>query len=225
MPAPGDVCTLAHRAAHDLRGPLQRIEAFAEIVREDGADALDGQSLRALGIVSRSAREAAALVDRLLELALATCRPLRRGDADVRASAEAALDGLADRIERTGATVRLGELGTVEADPELLTLLCAELLANAVRFGEPGRAPDVRLDMDYTERGAPSRLKVRDDGVGVPPERRAAALEALEAGPDADGVTGAGLGLALCRTICERHGWSLELHGDAGATEVVITLD
>ena len=216
MPAtPPDACALAHRAAHDLRGPLRRIEAFAEIVREDGADALDGRRLQALGIASRSAREAAGLVDRLLELALASCRPLERTDADVRASVETALGSLADRIGATGATVRLGEPGTVDADPELLTLLCAELLANAIAFREPDRAPDVRLDMDYTDGG-------RRRACGFATTASACvALGPFEAAPDADGLTGAGLGLALCRAIRERHGWSLAL-GDGGATTEVI---
>ena len=216
-----DVCALAHRAAHDLRAPLARIHAFADLVRAD-AEALDDDDARALEIVSRSAREAGALVGSLLALTLAAHRPLERGPVDVRASLEAVSAELRDELERAGATLSLGALGTVEADAELLGALCRELVANALGFGEEGRGPEIVVEMDYTDSGDPIRLRFVDDGPGIAPERRARLLEPFESDAP-QGRTRPGLGLALCRAVCDRHGWDLELRCDGVGTEVRVT--
>ena len=218
----GDVSAFAHRAAHDLQAPLHRIRAFADILGEDAADERDR---RGLEIVSRSARDASALVDRLLALTLATHRPLDRGDVDVRLAAERALGDLAAEIERTGAAIELRGLGRADADPELLTALCAELLANAIAFREPGRSPVVVLRMDGADGAGAGCLRVIDDGAGWPEGRREVLAEPFESGPDADGAVGTGLGLALCRIVCERHGWTLALGDADGGTEARVVFD
>ena len=221
VPAP-DPCALAHRAAHDLRGPLARACAFAELVRENRAGALDAEDLRALEIVSRSVREAGGLAERLLALALAAQRPLERRRVDLRAAVERALETLAEDAERAGASVAIGELGSVAADPELLETLLRELLANAIAFGAaPGAdGPRVSVTVDATDSGAPSRLRLADSGPGIAPELRDRALEPFASGEAADGGPRTGLGLTLCRTVCDRHGWSLGVRAEGPGMEI-----
>ena len=219
---PWDPCAFAYRAAHDLRGPLARIHAFATLLEEDLADRLGPEDVRALEIVSRSAERAAGLVGRLLEVALVVERPLEVRELDVRAVAGAAIDALAPTALGLGARFRLGELGRVEADPDLLGTLFRELLANALAAAEPGRAPRIALVAELGADGRAARLGVVDDGVGIAPERRATMLAPFETGPG--GADRDGLGLALCRVACERHGWRLEVRGGAGSTELRIAL-
>ena len=222
VPTP-DPCALAHRAAHDLAGPLGRIEAFAALLQEDLADA-DEDVLHSLEIVSRSAHGAGALVRRLLALALSACRPLERRAVDVRTVVDAALDALAEDVSRTGATVSVGALGALDADAELLTLACTELVSNAVAAGGPGHRPRIGIELARAPTGTPLRLTVSDDGTGLPAEHRARLLEPFESGAAAGGANGAGLGLALCRIACDRHGWGLELADVDGFTEVRIMI-
>ena len=218
-----DPSTLAHRAAHDLLGPLGRIEAFAALLREDPAHAPDGDGARGLEIVSRSAHEVGALVQRLLSLTLTACRPLERRDVDVREAVDAALGGLADDVARTGATVAVDASGTLHADDEMLTLLCAELLANAIAAHREGRRPRVGISLERAVRGEPACLRVTDDGVGLARGERARLLRPFESGARA-GADRTGLGLALCRTVCDRHGWTLEVGESGELTEIRIML-
>ena len=70
-----------------------------------------------------------------------------------------------------------------------------------------------------TRRGRGARLRVRDDGPGIPPQDRARIFEALYTTK----AKGSGLGLALCRRIMEAHGGTIELEASATGASFLLT--
>jgi signal transduction histidine kinase len=95
------------------------------------------------------------------------------------------------------------EPGTLEADPDLLRLALVNLLRNAVEHGTDGPDDDLRVEVGPA---GDSGLYVADDGVGIPPDERAAVLEWGHSGGD-----GSGVGLGLVRLVAERHDWTVEV--------------
>ena len=82
-----------------------------------------------------------------------------------------------------------------------------QLLDNAVKFTpESGH---IAVSLVRQENGA-ARLAVRDHGLGVPLECRAALFGRLGQAHADSYRSGLGLGLYLCRQIVERHGGTLE---------------
>jgi PAS domain S-box-containing protein len=191
-------------AAHDLRAPLQAITGFAQLLARREGTELDETSQRFLAMIMGAAGDMANLINAALEHGQATWVEAPLEPVDCTTIVERTLLHLDAEIARTGATVHVGDLPTVHAEPNQLSRVFQNLIANACKPGPGGRPTHVTVSSDRME-GA-WQLSVSDDGVGVPPEDRERIFELFGRGRDAEGDGGAGIGLAICRTIVERHG-------------------
>jgi signal transduction histidine kinase len=110
---------------------------------------------------------------------------------------------------------------TVPGDVTLLEQAIGNVVHNAVRYNRPGG--HVAVVLEPAPPPATCRLRVVDDGPGVPPEalgrltdRRYRDDEARRREPN-----GSGLGLAIAREVADRHGITLLIgHGDPTGLEV-----
>ena len=174
------------QAAHSLRTPLAAIDAQLAVALKEVPTELQPRI--------QQVRDAARRLQRVVAALLALFRSgvtLRRQAVDV----AAALSGL----PLDGLTVEVSPGLVVSADPDLLVAALLNLLDNAARM----RARHVWIDGP-----APQVLRVRDDGSGIAPERRAQLQQALDT-QHYDGNTG--LGLMLADHIARAHGGRLAL--------------
>jgi signal transduction histidine kinase len=191
-------------AAHDLRAPLQAITGFAQLLaRREGAN-LDETSQRFLAMILGAAGDMANLIDAALEHGQTTWVEARLEPVDCAALVERSLLHLDAEIARTGATIHVDDLPTVRAEPNQLSRVFQNLIANACKPGPGGRPTQVSVSADRMD--SAWQLSVSDDGGGVLPEDRERIFELFRRGRDAEEDGGAGIGLAICRTIVERHG-------------------
>jgi len=116
-------------------------------------------------------------------------------------------------MAETGARTEIetGEKVVLEGDPMALRRLFANLLDNAVKFG--GRA-----SARVTRQGATAVVEIDDDGPGIPPTDRERVFEPFyRREPSRNRQTGgAGLGLAIVRSIARGHGGDVALVNRAG---------
>ncbi|MFN8163723.1 MAG: HAMP domain-containing sensor histidine kinase [Solirubrobacterales bacterium] len=186
-------------ASHELRTPLTAIRGQLEVLARQPEP--DGDEVRRVeGLAMREMERLERLVDDLLALAsLEEAGPLRRR----RLALAPYLRELA-RSGGSGATV--GELptGTLSADPERLRQALLNLISNARRHA----GPDGRVELSAIASGELLRIRVDDDGPGIPPEERErifARFHRVQEGRDR-GSGGGGLGLPIARSIVESHG-------------------
>jgi signal transduction histidine kinase len=102
----------------------------------------------------------------------------------------------------------------IVADAERLREVMRILLDNAVRYSPGGGDVDVKLRASDGE----VVIAVRDQGVGIPVDRRARLFQRFyraHAGTQHD-YGGTGLGLYVARTIVERHGGSIRFESEEG---------
>jgi signal transduction histidine kinase len=98
---------------------------------------------------------------------------------------------------------------TVLADPDLLDRLLRNLLENAIKYTPGGGRVTARTDRD----GGAGRVTVEDTGPGIPKDEIDRIFERFHRvddsrTPERDGG-GAGLGLAIARSIADLHQGSL----------------
>jgi CheY-like chemotaxis protein len=112
----------------------------------------------------------------------------------------------------------------LEVDPARLAQVVANLLTNASKYSDPGKT----VHIDAERAGSVVRLRVRDEGVGIPAEILGAVFEIFFQPPQASDRAkgGLGLGLAIVRSLVELHGgrvWAVS-DGPALGSEFCIEL-
>lgn len=192
-------------AAHQLRTPLTSLQTEIELAMLEPHDQrVDPLLQRLRQRVVRSAR----LAQQLLSLARAEDRSVDVGQRiDLRDIATESGQDWAHRSLPSG--VDLGfELADAPAlgHAFLLREALENLIHNAVSYAGAGARITVRCGA-----GADGAwLEVEDNGPGIPPAERAAALQRFRRGSTASGA-GSGLGLAIAADIAARHSGRLEL--------------
>jgi signal transduction histidine kinase/ActR/RegA family two-component response regulator len=203
--------------AHELRNPLAPLRTSLEIARRNPGDA--AAIARAHAVMQRQLDQMVHLVDDLLDInRIARGRiELRRQPVDVAQVVEKAIETSRPVIEAFGHQLEVVQPGgadapgaaiLVDGDVTRLVQVVANLLNNAAKYTDPGG--HIRIAV---ERGAGDvRIKVRDDGAGVPPELQPTLFEMFSrSGTGRDGARGDGLGigLSLVRQLVEGHGGSV----------------
>jgi signal transduction histidine kinase len=208
--------SLLANASHELRSPLARIRMGLELMDAPGAN--EGVRDRTRNEILRNMAELDQLIDEIL---LASRLDARESDMGTVESVD--LVGLcAEECARVGATfdVPAGMANLeVQGVAKLLRRMVRNLLENAMRYGTPaGQEDDVVLSL-AVENSSPV-LRVCDRGPGVPAQYRDRIFEPFFRLPGAsERAGGVGLGLALVKSIAERHGWGVRCEGreDRGA--------
>lgn len=199
--------SLLANASHELRSPLARIRMGLELM---GGGA--GSTQRAE--ISRSINELDQLIDEIL---LASRLDTKQADAEPFEVLD--LTGLAAeecaRVQATLGTATQTESLTLQGSARLLRRLIRNLLENARRYS----AGEVSLELGHTGAGAQRRavIRVNDHGPGVPSDQRERIFQPFYRLPGAsEREGGVGLGLALVKSITERHGGSVRCEDRPG---------
>src|SRR5262249_54851631 len=109
---------------------------------------------------------------------------------------------------------------SVRGDAHHLRRLLFNLLDNAIKFTTPGG--NIRVDIEHS--GGRALLSVADTGIGIPAEHLPHVFDRFYRVDPARGqeASGAGLGLAICRSIAEAHGGSIRLDSTPGRGTVAV---
>jgi signal transduction histidine kinase len=101
-------------------------------------------------------------------------------------------------------------------DGDKLRQILINLMANALKFTERGTV-SIALNVDAQSR-LPVRIDVRDTGIGIPADRLDTVFDMFEQADPATGrrYGGAGLGLAISRSLCDLLGYRLSVQSEVG---------
>jgi CheY-like chemotaxis protein len=102
----------------------------------------------------------------------------------------------------------------------------ANLVSNALKFGEPARAQIVVRAELHRDGKVHLSVSVLNNGPTIPPEEIAAIFGGFVRGSEAKKrkIAGSGIGLAVSRRLAEAMGGTLEAHSEAGTTEFTLRL-
>ncbi len=197
--------------SHELRTPLGAILIWAQLLKSDDLDA--GAVARAVGMIERSTKTLAQIIDDLLDASriIAGKLTFETRPLELRPVIEAALDAASPAAEAKGVLLERslpGPLPPVSGDAGRLQQVVGNLLANAVKFTPEGGRIDVRL----ARSGSTAHITIVDTGTGINPEFLPFIFERFR---QADTTStrkqkGLGLGLAIARQIVQLHGGTIE---------------
>ncbi len=193
--------------AHELRNPLGPILNALQVLERLEGTGPEVERMRA--IIDRQTRRVVRLVDDLLDFARTKTGKLvlDRQPLDLREVVQQAVESLreAGRTERHTVACAAGPVPLMVAgDRTRLHQVVVNLLDNALKYTPPGR----RVEVEVGREGDEAVLRVRDQGIGIPPELLPRIFELfVQAEPRPDRTRGGlGIGLTLVRSIVELHG-------------------
>jgi signal transduction histidine kinase len=195
-------------ASHELRTPITIVRGHLELMGDDPDERRD-----TVALVTEELDRMTRIVEDLLLLAKAEQPDFVRLEgvdvAELTSDLLAKVRGLADRDWRLDACAS----GEVEADPQRLTQAMLNLARNATEHTPP--AAEIAIGSGWS--GDELRLWVRDTGPGIDPADRDRIFDRFARGRSGRRRSdGAGLGLAIVRSVAEAHGGRVELDSRPG---------
>ena len=214
--------------SHELRTPLNAIAGYADLLRLGIRGPLTAQQLDDLDRIARSERALLALVNDVLNYARMEAGHVHYADervvvATLLADIEAIV---APQLQAKNLKFALGSCDSdlaLRADADKVRQILVNLMSNAVKFTEPGGSVDVTCEGDASN----VRLRVRDTGIGIPPDKREAIFEPFVQLDRSLTSTkeGSGLGLAISRDLARAMRGDLVVESSVGSgSTFVLTL-
>ncbi len=213
--------------AHELRNPLAPISNAVQVLRLRG---LDQPELKwARDVIERQVRHMTRLVDDLLDISRITRGKIRLQREPVAISAvvaqavEASRPAIEARHHHLEVNVPAEPLW-INGDSARLAQVLTNLLNNAAKYTEERGT----IWLSAAAEDGMVVLRVRDTGIGIPPEMLAAIFDLFTQVDRAldRSQGGLGIGLTLVRRLVEMHGGRVEVHSEGAGrgSEFVVRL-
>ncbi|MFJ6374605.1 ATP-binding protein [Pseudarthrobacter oxydans] len=208
--------------SHELRTPLTSILGYLDLALDE--EGLDPGVEQCLTVAKRNARRLLTLVGDLLTIASGSLTISPR-PADLNDVAATSISAAQPHAAAAGITLELESTGpaTGRFDPDRLGQAIDNLVSNAIKYTPEGGAVTVRV----SAAGQDLRCEVTDTGIGMTEDELAQAFTRFfrAANAHSSAIPGAGLGLAITRSIVENHRGTISLSSSRGkGTTAVLTL-
>jgi signal transduction histidine kinase len=215
--ADGIKIEFVHHVSYELRSPLTNIIGFAHFLGDPAFGPLTDKQREYLGYITTSTNALLALINNILDLATidAGAMALTLGDVDIRASMDAAAEGLLDRLVKSNLKLDIraeNGIGSFTADERRLRQILFNLLSNAVGFSPEGGT----VTLSAQRRPDAVVFTVTDRGPGIPPDAKDKVFDWFETDSMGSQHRGTGLGLSLVRSFVELHGGTVTIDSTLG---------
>ena len=209
-----ELANFASAVAHDLRGPLNTIGLFTQLLSSGGSNQVDAEQAEWLSSIQNEITHMSRLIEGLLAYG-------RIGSGELKLQACDCMDVLRNVQQILRADLSTNQvhvtsdaLPVVLADPLLMARLFQNLIENSIKYR--GEAPP-HIRVSAVQMGDLWQFSVKDNGMGLRPEdckRIFDPFRQTEAGKSRG--RGVGLGLAMCKKIVERHGGGILAQSGTG---------
>lgn len=196
---------MSDHIAHEVRTPLMHLDNRLVAALRDGPP--PAELNHQLGEARRDIRRIAALLDSLLDIA---ANEARRGDSvglstvDLSELATELAELYQGSMEDSGLSLvtTIEPYVKLEGEAMQLTRLMSNLLDNAIKYVPTGGTVTFKVNSGPV-------IEIADNGPGIEPDLRTHLFERFRRGAVHSTRGGHGLGLALARAVCERHGLTI----------------
>jgi signal transduction histidine kinase len=214
-------------ASHELRTPittlsLQTESAFRGMTTAHAeGPASEERIVRKLTTIRRQIVRLEQLVEALLDVSrlMEGRLHLSPEEVDLGALATDTVESLADSAAHAGSPLNLHCAAGVVGRWDRLRIgqVITNLVSNAIKFGQ-GHPIDVEVDVDTDNNGGRAALlRVRDAGIGIPPEQRKRIFDRFERAPAERHYPGLGLGLWIAKQIVDASSGTITVDSEVGA--------
>ena len=203
-------------ASHDLQEPLRKIVIFSDVLWQAVANDDRSDILGAASIMQSCSLRARSVVADLLAFSRSANAELRIEQLALKDAVDVVVNDHSEAIAAASAEITFEIEGvTVQADRTQLQHLIGNLLANALKYHRSGEPPRVTFAA-HERAGEGVEFIVTDRGIGFEPAFAEIIFEPFKRLHSNSEFPGSGIGLAICKTIADRHRWSIRATSELG---------
>lgn len=208
---------LVATVAHEFRTPLTSLRMSIHLCLEELPGPLTEKQTELLFAAREDCERLQAFIDDLLDLAKLQAGRLemRKSRIPIHQLLQGALAEQSAYAEQMQVQLRIESsllpLAETEVDPERLSMVFGNLIANAIRHSPVGTVVTVCAE----EESARFRFSVRDEGPGIAPDYQREVFHKFFRVPG-NHSGAAGLGLSIAKEIVEAHGGEIGVQSEPG---------
>ncbi len=204
----------AYIASHDLKEPLRTIDGYLKLIERKYAGSLDEEARKRIAFASSGAARMQRIIDDLLEYSRITTQARAFEPVDTGKVLRDVIENLSAAIKESQAVIHKGELPLVMADHVQLSQVFQNLIANAMKFRDRARRPEISVSA--SEKAGEWVFTIADNGIGIDRAYLDKVFDLFHRlhGPE---YPGTGLGLAISKKVVERHGGRIWVESEPGA--------
>jgi len=198
--------------AHELRTPIANMLGEAQVALT--RDRTAAEYRETIESTITECERLSRIVDNLLFVARvdAAREPIARTRFDARAAVEKIAAFYQPIADDRHVTINCRGNGQIYVDPNLFERAVGNLLENALRFTPENGSIQIALSPHNTD----FEVAVSDTGSGIAPEHLPRLFDRFYRVESSRGSDGAGLGLALVKSIVDLHGGSASIQSEPG---------
>lgn len=209
---------MAAVVAHEINNPLSGILTYAKLLRKwmergETNGERRQEAMQCLELIAGESRRCGDLVKNLLTFSRSA--PMNLESTDINPVVDRAVKLVSHQLEISGVQLHLDlaqGMPTVQCDPAQIEQVLLALIMNAI--DAMPRGGNLWLQSRHQEESSEIEIVVRDDGSGIPPEILSQIFEPFLTTKESG--HGVGLGLAISRSIMERHSGGIEVQSEVG---------
>jgi light-regulated signal transduction histidine kinase (bacteriophytochrome) len=193
------------------------VSSYLQLLERRYREMLDQDAREFIGFAVDGASRMQGLIDDLLAYSRVGRVEQGMREVDMGAVTEEVLRDLGTQIEEKRASVQVGPLPMLWAEPLQQRQLLQNLISNALKFSRPDVPPRIQVSAERNE--TEWVMSVADNGIGIEPQHRERIFNMFQRLHGRGEYPGTGIGLAICKKIVERHGGRIwvEPAGDGGS--------
>jgi PAS domain S-box-containing protein len=201
--------------SHDLRAPLRSIASFTQVVQTQYGAVLGTDGLDYLRRVESAAKYMDKLLMDLLDYSRMSRSEMTLTAVSLESAASDVIFSIDQEIRSRNAEIEIQRpLGFAVGHPATIRQILYNLIANALRFVAPDKAPRLRI---WTEReNGFLRIIVHDNGIGIAPQFHRKIFGLFQRLHSQHAYPGTGVGLALVQKGVERMGGRIGVESELG---------
>ncbi|MBB3697556.1 PAS domain-containing protein [Flammeovirga yaeyamensis] len=210
----------AYVASHDLQEPLQSLQIFTDLLKEEFALELGKQGVQYIEYIDASRKKMSGLIKSLLDYSL-----IGSEDKKTITNVQVIVDQLTfenkELIEETNTKISYDNLPVLIAFDLQLKLVFHNLILNSIFFRSKNRSP--KINIDAVKKDNYWTFKITDNGGGIGKDHIDRIFLLFQKLRHEN--SGAGIGLAFCKKIVELHQGKIWLESEVGiGTSVFFTI-
>lgn len=210
-------------ASHDLQEPLRKIQQSGELLKDDFSDMLDDDGNYFLQIMTKSASRMRSLIDDLLLYSTSANVELDKEDIPLSTLVDLALEDVRPIIEELQAEVKIGKLPVIACDAKVMKQVLVNIFSNSLKYRKENMPPVIEIRSNRKKQS--TVISFIDNGIGMVTEDNINIFEPFVRLHAKSEYQGSGIGLAICKSVCDRHGWGISYKSELEkGTEIIIEI-